>query len=379
MSSNGPLAGVKIIEMVGIGPGPFVGMLLADMGADVIAIDRKHKSEVPQLKIDIHRRGKKSIILDLKSDSGKKIFMDLIEKSDAVFEGFRPGVMEKLDIGPDQCLKVNSSLVYGRMTGWGQDGPLAHYAGHDINYLSITGALHAMGAETNPPSPPLNIVGDYGAAMFLALGIVCGIFHSRNTGVGQVIDSSMVEGVNVLMSLFHSFNANGMWNKQREHNFLDGGAHYYRCYETSDGKYISLGAIERSFMKLFIELTDLDSEILAAHAQPELWPENVAKLEQVFKQKTQLEWCELLEKTDCCFSPVIPFWEAKNHFHNVARGSFVEVDGVSQPLPAPRFSKTTARKCSVPSRAGQHTQEILNQLGYDQNEIKKMFIDNVVS
>lgn len=378
MKSNGPLAGVKIIEMVGIGPGPFVGMLLADMGADVIAIDRKHKSEVPQLKIDIHRRGKKSIILDLKSDSGKKIFMDLIAGSDAIFEGFRPGVMEKLDIGPEQCLTVNPKLVYGRMTGWGQDGPLASCAGHDINYLSITGALHAMGVDASPPSPPLNLVGDYGAAMFLALGLVCGVFHSRNTGVGQVIDSSMVEGVNVLMSLFHSLNANGMWNKQREHNFLDGGAHYYRCYETLDGKYISLGAIERSFMKLFTELSGLESEILAAHAQPELWPENVTKLKQVFKQKTQSEWCNLLEGTDCCFSPVIPFWEAKNHFHNVARGSFVDVEGFTQPIPAPRFSKTSTRKCSVPAKAGQHTEEILSQLGYEKNEINGMYLNDVV-
>lgn len=375
---TGPLAGVKVIEMVGLGPGPFVGMLLADLGAEVIAIDRQHKSEAPQLKIDIHRRGKKSIILDLKSAVGKNILFDLIKQSDVLFEGFRPGVMEKLGVGPDECMAINPALIYGRMTGWGQDGPLANSAGHDLNYLSITGAIQAMGVAGQVPSPPLNLVGDYGAGVFLALGIVSGVLNSRSTGEGQVIDSSMVEGVNVLMSLFHSLYANGMWNKNRESNFLDGGAHFYRCYETADGKFVSLGAIERPFMKIFSDLTGLDNDILSGHMNPELWPERRELLKTEFKKRTQQEWCDLLEGTDSCFAPVIPFWEAHQHFHNVARKSFRDVDGVIQPIPAPRFSRTPARECSTPTKPGQNTKELLLSLGLSENEVDALFSQNIV-
>lgn len=377
--SKGPLAGVKIVEMVGLGPGPFVGMLLADLGADVIAIDRRHKGAAPQLEVDIHRRGKRSIVLDLKSPKGNEILLDLVRQSDAIFEGFRPGVMEKLGIGPEKCLNINSALVYGRMTGWGQDGPLANSAGHDLNYLSVTGAIQALGLAGQVPSPPLNLVGDYGAGVFLALGMVSAILHSRTTGEGQVIDASMVEGVNILMTLFHSLNASGMWNKQRSANFLDGGAHFYRCYQTADQKYISLGAIEKPFMKIFVELTGVDSEMLCGHMNPELWPERSQQLEALFKQKTQQEWCDLLEGSDACFAPVIPFWEAHEHMHNKERGSFKDVDGVIQPIPTPRFSATPTRECARPTSAGEHTEEILTSLGFSQAEVSDLFNLNIIA
>lgn len=377
--SEAPLSGVRVIEMVGLGPGPFVGMLLADLGAEVIAIDRHHKQEVPALEVDIHRRGKKSIILDLKDADGVEILLKLIGSADVLFEGFRPGVMEKLGLGPEVCISENPKLIYGRMTGWGQDGPLAKAAGHDINYLAITGALHAMGAPSDPPVPPLNLVGDYGGGMFLALGIVAALHHVKVSGQGQVIDAAMVDSVNVLMSLFHSLNASGMWTNSRQANFLDGGAHFYRCYETADNLYVSLGAIERPFMKLFVDITGINPDILAAHFNPDLWPEKTLALTELFKQKTQQQWCDLLSGTDVCFAPVIPFWQAHLHPHNKARGNFVEVDGVVQPAPAPRFSKTPNRRCQAPSTPGGHSQEILQSIGISKAEAEKLLSSGVVN
>ena len=374
----GPLSGLKIIELVGLGPGPFVGMLLADLGAEVIAVDRVGSSEAPQLAIDIHRRGKKSIVLDLKSAAGKEILFKLCSESAAVFEGFRPGAVEKLGIGPEECLEQNPSLVYGRMTGWGQTGPLAKSAGHDINYIALTGALHAMGFKNSVPTPPLNLIGDYAGGMFLALGMVSAILHAKNTGEGQVIDAAMVDGVNILMTLFHSFYASNMWGPERESNLLDGGAHFYRCYRTKDNKFISLGAIEKPFMKLFIEKAELAPDFIQAHNNPTQWPELARELEQVFATRTQQQWCDLLENTDACFAPVMPFWEAPNHFHNIEREAFLTVNDVVQPTPAPRFSKTCLNTNGVPVDAGADSKNILTELGYSESDIQQIIADQAV-
>jgi alpha-methylacyl-CoA racemase len=379
VTHQGPLAGLRIIELVGLGPGPFVGMMLADMGAEVIAIDRLGKSEAPQLCVDIHRRGKRSMILDLKSAEGKAVFLQLCAGAAAVFEGFRPGVMEKLGLGPEVCLQHNPALVYGRMTGWGQTGPLAPAAGHDINYLAITGALHAMGARDSAPVPPLNLVGDYAGGMFLAYGLVCAILSSKTSGAGQVIDAAMVDGVNVMMTLFHSLLASAMWNKERSSNFLDGGAPYYRCYVTRDDKFIALGAIERPFMQIFTEKSGASADLLQGHTHPHLWPQHGAALAALFRTRTQQAWCELLEGTDACFAPVIPFWEAHQHAHNIARGNFTVIDGVIQPSPAPRFSATPAAVTRGPVAPGADTHAILQALGYDPQAIEALQASGAVS
>ncbi|WP_342806322.1 CaiB/BaiF CoA-transferase family protein [Alteromonas sp. M12] len=365
----GPLQGVRVIELVGLGPGPFVGMMLADMGAEVIAVDRISKSEAPQLKVDIHRRGKKSIILDLKQSRDKDILLMLCKSADAIFEGFRPGVAEKLGIGPDICMAVNPKLVYGRMTGWGQDGPLANVAGHDINYIALTGALHAIGFDGELPTPPLNLVGDYAGGMFLAFGMVCAILNARQTGNGQIVDAAMVDGVNTLMSLFHSLHASDMWRKERSSNFLDGGAPYYRVYKTSDDKYVSLGAIEKQFMRIFIEKAKLPDAVLEAHQDPKKWPIVSDILTKTFLTKTQKQWCDLLEGTDACFAPVLPFWEAAEHPANSKRQGFMTLDGVVQPSPAPRFSNTPCKVDLMLKKPGQHSKSILRSLGFDDSFI----------
>jgi len=365
----GPLQGIKVIELVGIGPGPFVGMLLADMGAQVIAVDRPGQGDVPQPSVDLHRRNKQSIIVDLKNDAGKNVFLDLCDDADALVEGFRPGVVERLGVGPDCVLARNARLVYGRMTGWGQDGPLAHAAGHDISYLSITGALHAIGQSNLPPPPPLNLVGDYGGALFLAFGLVSAIVHARATGKGQVVDAAMVDGVNLMMGLFHGLDASDMWHKQRSANFVDGGAPYYRVYATSDGKFVSLGALEYPFLQEFVEKSGAPQEVLRAHNNPSYWSATTTILEEFFRQRTQREWCELLEGSDACVAPVIPFWEASKHPHNRGRSAFVDIDGVSHPAPAPRFSETPATIGAGPATPGAHTDSLLASLGYSEEKI----------
>jgi len=360
----GPLKGIRIIEMVGLGPGPFAGMMLADMGAEVIAVDRPDTGDAPQLKVDINRRGKRSIQLDLKKEKDRAVLLKLCETADALFEGFRPGVMEKLGLGPDICMARNPRLIYGRMTGWGQDGPLASAAGHDINYIALSGALYGMGDKDRPPMVPLNLVGDYGGgAMMLAFGLVSALLESKTSGKGQVIDVSMVEGSSLLMSVFHSLKASGLWGAARGANLLDGAAHFYGSYETLDQKYISLGALERPFMQILVDKAGLDAAFIQDHLKPEKWPELRQKLEILFKSRSQKEWCDLLEGSDACFAPVLPFWQAQDHAHNQTRGSFVEIDGLIQPAPSPRFSRTKAEVSHGPVKAGQHTDDILKELG----------------
>lgn len=369
----GPLQGVTVVELGGLGPGPYAGMLLADMGADVILVEREAVGHAPQLSIDIHRRGKKSLVLDLKAETGREALLRLIDRADAVFEGFRPGVMEKLGLGPRDCMARNRALVYGRMTGWGQDGPLAQTAGHDINYLAITGALHAIGLQEDVPVPPLNLVGDYAGGTFMALGLVSAILHARQTGSGQVVDAAMVDSTHSLMSLFHSLLASGLWKPERHHNFLDGAAHFYRCYETADGQYVTLGAIEPPFMKVFAERVGLDQEVLKGHMDAAQWPEKAQQLKRLFLTKTQDQWTELLQGSDACYAPVVPFWKAHEHPHNHDRQCFVTVEGIRQPAPAPRFSQTPSEVRCGPVRRGDHTESLLKELGFSLEDMEQQF------
>lgn len=360
----GPLAGVRIIELVGIGPGPFAGMMLADMGAEVIMVDRAGPASPTDFKVDINRRGKRSIALDLKTQEGKEVFFKLCETADALFEGFRPGVMEKLGLGPDEVASRNEKLVYGRMTGWGQTGPLAKTAGHDINYIALSGALHAMGPADGPPLAPLNLVGDYGGGgMMLAFGLVCAILEARTSGKGQVVDTSMVEGSSALMSIFHSLMASHRWAPARGINLLDGGAHFYGTFETADGHYVSFGAIEPQFMQVFIDRAGLDESWMQKHMNPGEWKNLKIELAEVFKSKTRAEWQTLLDGTDACFAAILPFWEAHKHPHNVARESFVEIDGTVQPAPTPKFSRTSPNTPHSPPSKGADTDTILQELG----------------
>ena len=356
----GPLTGIKIIEMAGLGPGPFAGMVLADMGAEVILVERKadpHKTRIP----DCNRRGKKSIALNLKDEQGVETLLKLVEKADVLFEGFRPGVMERLGLGPDILHQRNPKLIIGRMTGWGQTGPLAYTAGHDINYISLTGALRACGRKGQRPNPPLNLVGDYGGgSMFLVTGILAALLEVQKSGKGQVIDAAMTDGSAVLMSVFNTLQNMGQWSaEQHGVNLLDSGAHFYDVYETKDGKYISIGSIEPQFYALLIEKAELDPEEFKAQNHPGKWPGFKEKLETVFKSKTRDEWCAIMEGTDVCFAPVLDFIEAQQHPHHIARETYIQIDGFMQPAPAPRFSRTTS-EVQFGSRAmGEDTEEVL--------------------
>jgi len=359
----GPLKGIRIIEVAGIGPGPFAGMMLADMGAEVIIVDRPGPPSAMDMKVDINRRGKRSITLDLKSPEGRTVFFKLCKTADGLFEGFRPGVMEKLGLGPNDVAAHNSALVYGRMTGWGQTGPLAETAGHDINYIALSGALHSMGPTGAPPTPPLNLVGDYGGGgMMLAFGLVCALIEARTSGKGQVVDASMVEGSSALMSIFHSLLASGRWAPMRGVNLLDGGAHFYGTYETSDGKFISFGAIEPQFMQIFVDKAGLDESWMQKHMNPGEWPTLKTELETLFKSKTSAEWQALLAGTDACFAPILPFWQAHKHPHNIARESFIDVGGTTQPAPTPRFSRTASPVPTAPTAKGADTAAIFAEL-----------------
>ena len=359
----GPLTGVKVLELAGIGPGPLAGMLLADLGAEVISIERGAASGGKPIP-DCSRRGKRSIALNLKSQEGVETLLKMVEKADILFEGFRPGVAEKLGIGPQECLARNPRIIYGRMTGWGQTGPLAQAAGHDINYISLTGALHAMGRADDKPVPPLNLVGDYGGGtMFLVMGLLAALYEVQQSGQGQVVDAAMTDGSAILMAMFNSLHAMGVWSPKRGVNLLDSGAHFYDTYETSDGKYVSIGSIEPQFYALLMEKAQLDPGIFGDQNNQSLWPELSDKLTIIFKSKTQAQWCELMEGTDVCFAPVLDFLEAQQHPHNVARETYIEVDGMVQPAPAPRFSRTVSEVQFGSRLAGNDTEQVLADWG----------------
>jgi len=373
----GPLSGFRIIELAGIGPGPFCGMMLSDMGAEVIRVDRAATSN--RRNIDVLNRGRKSIAVDLKSPAGKELVLKLCESADGLFEGFRPGVTERLGLGPDECLARNEKLVYGRMTGWGQDGPMANAAGHDINYIALSGALSAIGPKDGKPVPPLNLVGDFGGGgMLLAFGMVCGMLETQKSGKGQVIDSAMVDGAATLMSMFFTMRAAGMWKDERASNMLDGGAHFYDTYETGDGGYISLGSIEPQFYALLVEKAGLDADEFSAQHDQARWPELKNKLTAVFKTKTRSEWCEIMEGSDVCFAPVLGLGEVADHPHNKARATFVEMDGVVQPAPSPRFSRTEVSLSHSSRLPGQDSREVLQGAGLSDSEIDELVSQKVV-
>lgn len=360
---SGPLSGVKVVEFEAIGPGPFCGMLLSDLGADVIRIDGPRSRSGGGAK-DVTGRGRRSISLDLKNPDDVETCLKLLEQADAMLEGYRPGVLEKLGLGPDVVLARNPKLVYGRMTGWGQFGPLAKAAGHDLNYIALTGALWATGRQGEPPAPPLNLIGDYGGgALYLAFGLLAGVIHARATGEGQVIDVAMTDGAASLTSMFWGMRASGMWQDTRDANLLDGGAHFYDCYETSDGEWVSIGSIEPQFYALLLQQAEITDPAFQNQFDRANWPILSEKIAAIFKSKTRDEWTAIMEGTDVCFAPVLSWEEAVQHPHNVARQTFVEVEGVTQPAPAPRFSKTPGTIRSVAPKPGQHSQDILADWG----------------
>ncbi len=365
----GPLQGIRIIELAGIGPGPFAGMMLADHGAEVIRVDR------PGARIDARDpllRGRRVIGVDLKSDKGRALVLDLVKSADALFEGFRPGVTERLGLGPAECHAVNSKLVYGRMTGWGQFGPYANAAGHDINYIALAGALHAYGRAGEKPTPPINMVGDFGGGgMMLAFGMVSALLHAKTTGQGQVIDCAMTDGAAALMAMIWGFRANGIWKDERGVNLLDTGAHMYDTYECADGKWISIGSLEPQFYALLLEKTGLkDDADFAAQMNSAHWPALKERLTTLFKTRTRDDWCADMEMTDVCFAPVLSMNEAPHHPHNAARGTFVEADGVMQPAPAPRYSATVSDAPRMTKMAD--TDAILAELGYDSGKVEAL-------
>ena len=359
----GPLKDIKVIEMAGIGPAPFCGMILADMGAEVISVERISAAGRGS-SADIASRGKKSITVDIRKLEGQDIIKKLVESADVLIEGFRPGVMEKNNLGPDELLKINPKLIFGRMTGWGQSGPLANAAGHDINYIALSGVLGAIGKKDTPPPPPLNLIGDFGGGgMLLALGVCAAINTVNKEGKGQVIDAAMTEGSALLMSMMYGMLNSGIWTDSRDSNLLDGAAHFYGCYECKDGKFVSIGSIEPQFYSLLREKMNIDEDIFDNQMDKNSWPALRENLETRFKEKTRDEWCKIMEGTDICFAPVLTMNEAINHEHNVERKSFFDLDNVTQPSPAPKFSYSKSEVSHPPVKVGTHTKEIMISLG----------------
>ena len=373
---SGPLTGIRIIEMAGMGPGPFCGMLLADMGADVVRVERLAASDrgidFPP-RFDLLNRSKRSIAVDLKVAEGKASLLQLIASADALIEGYRPGVMERLGLGPQDCQRVNLKLVYGRITGWGQDGPLAQAAGHDLNYIALAGALHAIGPANGKPSVPLNLIGDFGGgALYLAMGMLAAILEARQSGQGQVVDTAMVDGVASLMTMQYALKQMGAWKGARGKNLLDGGAPFYDVYETADGRHVSVAPVERRFYEELLERMGLSTAELPAQNNAKEWDQLRARLSEVFKTRTRDEWCSLLEGSDACFAPVLDIEEAAAHPHQVARGVYTRVDGVLQAQPAPRFSRTPASLRNAPPAPGSNTREVLLDWGFDKQAVDQL-------
>ena len=379
---GGPLAGLKIVELAGIGPAPLCCSLLSDLGATIIRVDRNRDAQlgVPRdRRTDLFRRGRHSVSIDLKQGLGVETALRLIQGADVLVDPFRPGTTEKLGLGPDKCFGRNPRLIYARMTGWGQTGPLAHAAGHDLNYLSLTGIVHAIGSK-EIPTPPLNVVADMGGgAMSMALGIMAGVYEARNSGTGQVVDIAMTEGSAYLALAMYGMAAVGDYSHDRQDNMLDGGAPFYRCYETKDNKFVSVASIEAKFYDLLLEKTGLKGDAnLPDQLDKASWPEMSARFEQVFRTKTRQEWCEIMEGTDVCFAPVLTFNEAPHHPHNKARGTFVEVEGVAQPNPAPRFDRTPGSVKGASPAVGENTREGLVSWGFEPSEVDEMLASGVV-
>ncbi len=368
----GPLEGVRIVELAGIGPGPFAAMVLADMGAEVIRVDRRSLAGSGRRE-DALKRGRRSIALDLKKPAAVAALLRLAERCDALIEGFRPGVTERLGLGPEVLAERNPQLVYARVTGWGQTGPLAQAAGHDINYIALSGALASIARRGQAPLPPLNLVGDFGGGgMFLALGVVAGVLEARASGKGQVVDVAMTEASAVLMTMIYSLYADGMWSLEPGTNLLDSGAHFYDSYRCRDGKYIALGSIEPQFYAELREKAGLGDAAFDARMDRDAWPELKGRLAEIIAQKTRDEWCAAMEGSDICFAPVLDMAEAPQHPHNVARRSFVELAGTVQPAPAPKFSRTRCEASTPAAIAGEHTEELLEEFGFDADDIEAL-------
>lgn len=378
----GPLHGLRILELGGIGPVPYAGLLLSDLGADVIRIDRPIPGSLSgwaKPSYDVLARGRRRLAVDLKNPRGVELVLQLVASCDALIEGFRPGVAERLGLGPDDCERVNPKLVFGRMTGWGQDGPLANVVGHDVNYISLTGALHAIGKKDEPPTIPLNVIGDFGGgAMFLALGVVSALFEASRSGRGQVVDAAMVDGASSLVAFMHAAVGAGYWEDERESNMLDGAAHFYNVYETKDGRYVSIGSIEPQFYAELLEKTGLASESLPDQNDKTGWPTMRDRMAAVFVTKTRDEWVEIMDGSSVCFAPVLSVTEAPMHPHNQARKTFVEVDGVVQPGPAPRFARSKTAIQRGPQCEGAQTDEILRELGVDDDRVAELRESGVV-
>jgi alpha-methylacyl-CoA racemase len=373
---SGPLVGVRVIEIAGIGPGPFAAMMLADMGADVVRIDRAEKvsgGDPASPPIDLLGRGRRSVGVDLKHPEGAEVVLRLVEQADVLIEGFRPGVMERLGIGPDECTARNPRLVYGRMTGWGQEGPYADASGHDINYIALAGALDPIGRAGERPVPPLNLIGDFGGGgMLMAYGVACALLERDRSGKGQVIDAAMVDGSAVLTTFIHSLRGIGIWQDERGANLLDTGAHFYDVYETADHRFVSVGSIEPQFYAELLRLSGLENEELPGQMDRAQWPALKERVAAVFRTKTRDEWCALMEGTDVCFAPVLSMAEAPSHPHNRQRETFVEVAGIPQPAPAPRFDRTPGAIGRPPPHFGQHTDDILAEWGFTADERDKL-------
>ncbi len=371
----GPLAGLRVLEFEAVGAAPFAGMLLADMGADVLLVDRV---SAPELGVqservnDVMLRGRRSITLDLKTPGGVQVALQLADKADALGEGFRPGVMERLGLGPEVLLARNPRLVYGRMTGWGQTGPLAARAGHDINYIALAGVLGAIGREGQAPVPPLNLVGDFGGGMLLAFGIACGVIEARRSGRGQVIDAAMIDSASLMTTMFAGMQAAGQWRNERGVNLLDSGAPWYDSYATRDGRYASIGALEPRFYAVLIERLGIDGQDLPAQHDHSRWPELREHFATAFRSKTREEWCAVFDGADACFAPVLDFSEARAHPHNVARGANINIEGIDQPAPAPRFGRTPGGVHHGPPARGAMGRAALADWGFPPTEIERL-------
>ncbi len=369
-AKTGPLSGLQVVEMAGLGPAPMAGQLLADLGANVIVVDRRAGERIDK---DVNRRGKQSIALNMKSDGALKVFFSLIEKADILIEGFRPGVMERLALGPDECLARNPGLIYGRMTGWGQEGPLSHTAGHDLNYLAMTGMLHAIGEEGRPPVPPLNMAADYGGgSMFLLLGVLSALFERTKSGKGQVIDAAMVDGVPAMMGIIYSLLGRGLWQDKRQTNLLDGGAPFYRCYETCDGRYLSVGSLEPQFFALLLKGLNLPAELSQIQMNMKEWPKLEEYIATAIKARSLEHWTGVFAGTDACVAPVLSIEEANAASLNTERSNRIRLNGVTQAAPAPRFSRTIPQTPVPAGKTGDHTSQILEQLGFTKVDIDKM-------
>ncbi len=374
--ASGPLVGIKIVEFAGIGPGPFCGMLLADLGADVARIDRPGTTPGADF---VMARGKRSVAIDLKNAQGVEAALSLLEKADALIEGFRPGVMERLGLGPDAALKRNPKIVYGRMTGWGQTGPWSSMAGHDIDYIALTGALHTMGRKGEPPAPPLNLVGDYGGgALYLAFGLLAGIIEAKSSGQGQVVDCAMIDGAASLMTMFYSMRHAGIWSSQRDDNLLDGGAHFYDTYECADGKWLAVGAIEPQFHTVLVKGLGLPEEDFPARMDRAEWPKHSKRIADVIRTRRRDDWMKIFDRTDACVAPVLSMEEAPKHPHNVERETFQTAFGVVQPGPAPRFSRTTGAINGAPASAGRNSKEVLEAWGIAPDRVAAWLKDGAI-